>query len=69
MLTESKLQEALESLIDGNSLSAVLSALETVCGEKAEHVRCNWQDEPLALAWDDAGKRIGKALSMIGAEI
>ncbi len=50
----------LENIIDRHSLSAVLLALEVVCGEKADHIRANWQDKTLAREWDKYSKRMGK---------
>lgn len=46
--------EELEALIDATSLLDVLTGLELVCSEKAEHVRSNWQDKALAKLWDRA---------------
>jgi hypothetical protein len=53
--------EALEALVDKHGLLHILTGLEIMCGEKAEHVRSNWQDETLAKAWDSAGKAIYRA--------
>ena len=49
---------ALETMIDRMSLQTVLEHLMTICGEKAEHVRTNWQDEGLAQDWEKAGLQI-----------
>lgn len=49
----------LEALVDGASLQGVLMALSDICGEKAEHVRTNWQDRGLARQWDTACGAIG----------
>ena len=35
--------DALEVLIDRNGLAQVMLALVHICGEKAEHIRTNWQ--------------------------
>ncbi len=51
--------ESLEKLVDGASLQGVLMALSEICGEKAEHVRTNWQDRGLARRWDTACGEIG----------
>jgi hypothetical protein len=45
------LQEALESMIDDTSLTDVLNALVSVCGDKAEHLLSNWQDPMAAKCW------------------
>jgi len=47
-------RNVLEQMIDRTSLAAVLDALALTCAEKAEHVRCNWQDDRLAKTWDRA---------------
>jgi len=51
--------EQLEAMIDRASLLDVLTALECVCGEKADHIRANWQDKTTARPWATASKRIG----------
>ena len=48
----------LERLIDRSSLPMVLEALAAVCGEKADHVRTNWQDNALATVWGRAGRQL-----------
>jgi hypothetical protein len=35
--------DALEALIDRIGLAQVMLALVHICGEKAEHIRTNWQ--------------------------
>lgn len=54
-------EEALEAMIDSESLARVLENLETVCLEKAEHLRVNWQDEATAKAWERVALRIDRA--------
>lgn len=54
------MHEALEALVDQNSLTDVLYALAEMCHEKADHVRSNWQDAIAAKEWDTAGRRIGR---------
>ena len=44
--------EALEALIDKHGLVHVLTGLELVCEEKAEHIRHAWQDRKTAAGWD-----------------
>ena len=53
--------EQLEAMIDSSSLLDVLIGLELVCGEKADHIRVNWQDRSLAKLWDRASKACGAA--------
>lgn len=45
------LNEALEALIDRYGMSQVLFGLATVCYEKEDHIRTNWQDATMARAW------------------
>ena len=52
--------EELEKLIDASSLLDILTGLERVCAEKAEHIRVNWQDKTTARPWDKASRAIGK---------
>ena len=56
-------REQLEALIDATDLAAVLMALSEICGEKAEHIRSNWQDERTARCWDSAAGVIGCIVS------
>lgn len=56
--TTEKIMHDLEDIVDSASLEEVLAALSNMCFEKAEHVRTNWQDEPLAKAWEKNGKLI-----------
>ena len=53
--------ETLEALIDKHGLLHVLTGLELVCGEKAEHIRHNWQDKLTARHWDQASRVCGRA--------
>ena len=48
-------RDTLESMIDEHGIGPVIGCLAKLCGEKAEHVRVNWQDESLAKAWENAG--------------
>jgi len=58
MTTETR--TALELLVDAHGLHEVLNELAVICGEKAEHLRANWQDGASARAWDAESLRIGK---------
>ena len=51
----------LETLIDQIGLYEVLSTVEAICADKADHCRTNWQDEGLAKLWDRAGVDICEA--------
>lgn len=61
MTTTINVTEELEALIDSHGLLHVLTGLTCVLGEKADHIRANWQDEGLAKAWDKASRVIDKA--------
>ena len=52
--------EMLEAMVDRNGLGKVLSMLETICCEKAQHVSANWQDEDLAQSWERDASMVGK---------
>lgn len=55
-MTKTDLVEQLEHIVDAHSLLDVLTALELMCLEKGEHLRCNWQDERTAKNWGRASK-------------
>jgi hypothetical protein len=57
--------EEIEALIDKHGLLHVLTAIECVCGEKAEHIRTNWQDHITAKPWEAASKIAGVAARKI----
>ena len=59
------LHEALEHLIDNHGLDVVLTELVSICEEKAEHVRANWQDNPLAVTWEKRANKLDKVRSWI----
>ncbi len=42
----------LEALVDGKGVRYAIEALAEVASAKADHIRENWQDEPLAAKWD-----------------
>ena len=50
--------ELLEELIDKHGILHVLTGLECVCTEKADHIRVNWQDKELARRWDRVARKI-----------
>ncbi len=56
------IEEQIEALIDKHGLLHVLTTIELLCAEKAEHIQVNWQDRMTARAWDNASKRISKLL-------
>ncbi len=51
--------DALEHILDRSTLSDVLAALDSICYEKAAHLRSNWQDELAGKRWELAGAKVG----------
>jgi hypothetical protein len=64
-LEETTLQNELEALIDGSSLTDVITALAVVCREKAEHLRENWQDRSTAKTWEQDATLLDKTVLKI----
>lgn len=58
---------ALEALIDGASLKAVLMGLEEIAIEKAEHIGTSWQDAITARVWSHAAREIAKVSRKVEA--
>lgn len=52
------IQEALERYVDCLGLSETIELLATICEEKAEHIRENWQDQSTAQTWDKDAKAL-----------
>lgn len=48
----------LEAMVDASSLAEVLRALYEICGEKADHIRANWQDGKTAQTWERDGVKL-----------
>jgi hypothetical protein len=55
---DTTLETALEQLVDANSLSAVVDALQSVAYAKAEHLESNWQDRQAAKHWLRAARAL-----------
>ncbi len=51
----------LEQLVDQHGLPAILVMLTEICGEKADHLRTNWQDAVTAKDWQKAGRLLDSA--------
>lgn len=58
MIEVTPLSEVLEKHIDRVGLPQFLETIAIVCEEKADHIRVNWQDKALAVAWDWTAKRL-----------
>ncbi len=63
--TDIDMQTELEKWIDHKGLSQVLNAISVICGEKAEHLRSNWQDTVTAKSWDKDANKIGKLANSV----
>lgn len=59
--TDSAMRDMLEGMVDRWTLTAVLEELAAVCGDKAEHLRANWQDKESARVWDRMYNRVRTA--------
>ena len=54
--------EQLEDLVDVTSFQEVLEMLANVAGEKAEHLRVNWQSENDARIYDEVEEVLIKTM-------
>ncbi len=63
--TQIDMEMELEKWIDAKGLSQVLSCVAVICGEKAEHLRSNWQDTMTAKSWDRDANKIGKLANQV----
>lgn len=57
--------EQLEQLIDQHSLKYILESLSTICSEKADHIRTNWQDRDLAKEWQHTAMWINSIVGKV----
>lgn len=57
------LVDAIEAIMDGSSVLAVLSALQDVAYGKAAHLRENWQDIEAARNWERVGNHLSQSIS------
>lgn len=59
------IENLLEALVDKHGLLHVLTALENICNDKAEHLAVNWQDVDTAKVWCRAADAINKSLTEV----
>jgi hypothetical protein len=59
------MNETLEQYIDMHGLDFVLAGLASVCREKAEHLRSNWQDERSAKQWERKADIVDRAVERL----
>lgn len=57
-MDQTERERELEDVVDALGLIGVCQALAEICSAKAEHIRTNWQDEPLAKAWGRAARQL-----------
>ncbi len=57
-MNNENLNDILEQLIDKHGLLHVVTALDLICAEKADHIRVNWQDRVTAKPWDRAANAL-----------
>lgn len=55
---EENITETLKAMIDTHGLLRVVTALELICGEKAEILSVNLIDKARAKIWASAGKQL-----------
>jgi hypothetical protein len=53
-MNEQNTTGALERIVDLHGLRKTLDMLATICAEKADHLRTDWQDEAAAKDWNRA---------------
>ena len=61
-------EQDLEDLIDKAGLPNIIGALETICNEKADHVRSNWQDEDTARCWEKRAKGLCNLYNAVSSD-
>lgn len=64
-MTEREFKDQIEGYIDRQSLSVLLSLVEEICREKAEHVLTNWQDKAMSKAWEHNARTVSWAQSKV----
>ena len=62
-----ELKDKIESLVDGSSVSAVLTALSQICDGKAGHLLKTSQDPGLLRGWMLAARAIDRAIRALPA--
>lgn len=56
-----------EMLVDQFGLASVLTMLSEICADKADHLRCNWQDDSTAKVWAKDSLVIDKLTHKVNA--
>lgn len=55
----------LEEMMDKYSITTLIETLSSIAGEKAEHVRTNWQDERLGKTWDRMARVLDRSMQHV----
>lgn len=55
----------LEGFIDRFTLPQVVELLATICREKSQHLRENWQDDKTAKIWDKNASKLEKLSGLL----
>lgn len=61
-----RIKDQLEATIDKMGVDSVLSLVETICDEKAEHIESNWQDKTLARHWSQLARAVERSARLAG---
>lgn len=51
-------QDAIEAIIDGTSLKAVLEVISAICAEKSDHIQASYNDPATARVWAGSGASV-----------
>lgn len=57
--------ETLERMVDRYSLGEMLVALDVIAGDKADHLRANWQDKVSARVWERARSKVSTVAAAV----
>lgn len=52
MTATERIADKIEAIMDSEGVTEFAAMCACVCREKADHLRCNWQDEGTAKVWD-----------------
>lgn len=63
--TPTTASETLESILDQFTMTTVIDFLSSIASAKADHIRTNWQDEPLAKQWDRMSKVLERSMDKV----
>ena len=63
--TPTTASETLESILDQYTMTTMIDFLASIADAKAEHIRSNWQDEPLARMWERLSKVLDKSMERV----